>query len=364
MPDAKILVGDAVDCMRRLPDESVHAIITSPPYFALRKYSDDPLEIGQERTPDEYIERLVAVFREARRVLRTDGSLWVVIGDTYAGDRSYQVPDSKYKDVGNSRGMTASSRRDRVQVPRSDYDVPGCKPKDLIGIPWMLAFALRADGWYLRRDVIWHKTNVKPENVRDRPTSSHEYAFLLSKSSRYFYDDAAIREPVTYKDSGNKGRKLGDEYGRPESHNGASIPWAGETRNKRSVWSIPTEQSKVEGHFAVFPRKLVEPMVLASTSQGGCCSQCGAPLLPDDANPGVWDWSCQHEASVAPCTVLDPFGGSGRTAMVALARGRDAILCEINPEYAQLARDQIENDAPLFNRATVVPFGDGLRDRA
>jgi DNA modification methylase len=221
--------GDALEVLRGMPDESVHCCVTSPPYFNLRDYGVAG-QIGLEGTPADYVFRLVDVFREVRRVLRNDGTLWVNIGDSYAANRSYQVRDNKHTDVGNDMPC---------RVP------DGCKPKDLIGIPWMLAFALRADGWYLRSDVIWHKPNPMPESVTDRPTKAHEYLFLLSKSERYYYDADAIRERSVDAPGKSRGGSL-SRFGRAEqlvsanAHRGSKEPVSNGTANKRTVWTLAT----------------------------------------------------------------------------------------------------------------------------
>lgn len=317
-----------------------------------------PAEIGLEATPDEFVAKLVAVFREVKRVLRDDGTCWVNLGDTFAANRGYQVVDHKHKDVGNSFAMKAASF--------------GVKPKCLIGIPWMTAFALRADGWYLRSDIIWAKGcsgdykggNVMPESVKDRPTRAHEYLFLLSKSERYFYDQNAINEPD--QESGE--------------------------RNMRSVWTVKTKPYS-GAHFATFPEKLVEPCIMAGTSQAGCCSECGKPyqrmiekqgitahdgdtdsaykknstanrlaLLRQAARERGEEYSnktttlgfepdCTCNAKAVPCVVLDPFGGSGTVGAVAERLGRNSILIELNPEYVVLAEQRTAQSGLLLEVA-------------
>lgn len=270
----QILLGDAAEQLRTLDAESVHCCITSPPYFNLRDY-ETPGQIGRESTPEEYISRLVEVFRETRRVLRPDGTLWLNIGDSYQN-------------------------------------------KNLIGIPWMLAFALQDDGWHLRQDIIWHKPNAMPENVRDRCTKSHEYIFLLSKSVRYHYDAAAIREKAQessrarYNSPFNCGKKDIVGRGRGACDTPGMKKYTG-FRNKRSVWSLPTACFK-GAHFAVFPEKLVEPCILAGCPEGG--------------------------------TVLDPFAGSGTTGVVAKRLGRNFTGIELNPEYREIALKRIYATEP------------------
>jgi DNA modification methylase len=389
------------EVLRTLETESVQCVVTSPPYWGLRdygtgawsggdsecrhvesairtgmglaalgerfrggghkqsevtelRYSDvcaqcgavrTDRQIGLEKTPGEYVERMVQVFREVRRVLRKDGSCWVNMGDSYYnGDKGGYERSSSGKQTTN-RGTVKGLTVNRLWQA-------GMKPKDLVGMPWTLALALRDDGWYLRQDIIWEKPNPMPESVRDRCTKSHEYLFLLTKSPRYFYDQAAISEPVTGNahacgngvnpkakwktpdgwdtSTGNSGHKSFHQKGREDGFVGyqpkrprqnesfsAAVKDLVETRNKRSVWTIAT-QAFSEAHFATYPEKLVEPCVLAGSKEGD--------------------------------TVLDPFCGSGTTGVVALRYGRDFIGIELNPEYAAMARRRIENDAPLFNK--------------
>lgn len=310
-PLVQILVGDVRERLLGLPDESVHCVVTSPPYWGLRDYGADG-QLGLEPTIDKWVENQVAVFREVRRVLRGDGTLWLNLGDAYAtgAGKVGNCPGGGAQGANWKGPMTAPNR-----MPQ-----PGLKPKDLIGQPWRLAFALQADGWWLRSDIIWHKPNPMPESVTDRPTKSHEHVFLLAKSARYYYDAEAVREVgccpganSQRKDAGKleqkedpvrfKTRPVGRTCGYPER------------RNLRDVWTIPTHAFP-GAHFATFPPKLVEPCVKAGCPEGG--------------------------------TVLDPYGGSGTTALVAARLNRGAILVELNPEYAELARDRILGDAPLF----------------
>lgn len=308
MSDYELLVGDCLTSMRTLPCASVHTCVTSPPYYGLRDYGQDG-QIGLEPTPDEFVEALVRVFREVRRVLRDDGTVWLNLGDSYAsGGRTWRAP--------NKNGMRSGANADRVDHRPADPE--GVKQKDLLGIPWMVAFALRADGWYLRQDIIWHKPNPMPESVRDRCTKAHEYVFLLSKGPRYFYDHEAAKEPATSSHpAGNKTHKYADRYEAEKAVSQqhrtkagltalAGIEW--KTRNRRSVWTVATKPYK-GAHFATFPPDLIEPCILAGCPQGG--------------------------------TVLDPFGGSGTTAGVALAHGRNAILCELSPAYAELIPERV-----------------------
>jgi DNA modification methylase len=361
----------------------VHCCVTSPPYWGLRDYGNGANGIGLEGTPDEWCSALVGVFREVRRVLRPDGTCFVNIGDTY-----YTAPNGSLdtrsaltgSHVGREqyRKARASRRRDRAEVPESHNAVAGLKPKDLIGLPWMLAFALRGDGWFLRSDIIWSKPNAMPESVTDRPTCAHEHVFLLAKSARYYYDAEAVKEPCTSGPSdvrkmvecldriGGKHKALADPVNKANTQTaigrrrGVGDP-AG--RSLRNVWTIGSEPYP-EAHFATFPTRLVKPCVLAGTSERGVCPACGAPwrrvVQYDEASPvsrGTYDlgrpdggvspcntgWepgcTCGHGETV-PATVLDPFGGSGTTALVALLLGRIAVLCELNPDYAEMARER------------------------
>ncbi len=296
----EVRVGDCRELLRVMPNQSVHCCVTSPPYFGLRDYGHAG-QIGMEPTPEEYIAAMVEVFRCVRDVLTDDGTLWLNIGDSYAG-----AGYSNHKNTGGAQRDDGGKQRHLLGT--------GCKPKDLIGIPWMLAFALRADGWYLRQDIIWHKPNPMPESVRDRCTKAHEYVFLLSKSERYFFDSEAMKEPA---DPANHRDSPGVRRTAPGSadHSGFKDGRHYETRNKRSVWTVAT-QPYDGAHFATYPPALIEPCVLAGCPTGG--------------------------------TVLDPFGGAGTTGLVADRLGRNAVLCELNPEYAQLARNRIFDDAPLF----------------
>ncbi len=344
-----------------MPAESVHCTITSPPYYNLRDYGV-PGQIGLEATPTEYVDALV-------EVLRSDGSLWLVLGDSYA---SGSGGDRRMGDPSNPRAGHAAEWRSRARPQVSGY-----KPKDLLGMPWRVAFALQADGWYLRRDIIWAKKNVMPESVRDRPTSAHEYMFLLTKEPRYFYDAEAIKEPCSDNSHGspriNPGPKnivLG--------HTGGTLgKWTSSDktagRNKRSVWTVASAPYK-GSHFATFPPKLIEPRILAGTSDRGVCPKCGAPWVrvvakaetvpqrsgewkstgeqhrndidrkggfyPAQQTSG-WQPTCEHCAlNPVPATILDPFFGAGTTGLVAEQHGRDCIGIELNASYAEMARER------------------------
>jgi len=299
----KIEFGDCRETMRRWKEQGIKAqtCVTSPPYYGLRDYGHEG-QIGLEETPEEYIAAMVEVFRCVWDVLEDDGTLWLNIGDSYArqGGRESDQPrhwDGREKTSGSMHGT------------RMAKDI-GLKPKDLIGIPWMLAFALRADGWYLRQDIIWHKPNPMPESVQDRCTKAHEYIFLLSKSSKYFYDADAIKEDAVT--AGNISASFQGRQGTAEYHaqSGGVGSDAKEYihKNKRSVWTIPVKPY-AGAHFAVFPQELIEPCILAGAPVGG--------------------------------VVLDPFMGSGTTAQVAQDLGRKYLGCELNPDYKPLQDKRI-----------------------
>jgi DNA modification methylase len=339
--------GCALEVLRSLPDASVKCCVTSPPYYGLRDYGLPPSTwadgwvgcLGMEPSPDQFVAHCVELFRDVRRVLEDDGTLWLNLGDSYGGAKT-------------SRPQTNTTTRngERVRMPRGATPSDGraaalChagtqRPKDLIGIPWRAAFALQADGWYLRSDIIWHKPNPMPESVRDRPTKAHEYLFLLAKSERYFYDAKAIEEPATYSGpngaqlspySQNLQRKVDRRVGTPRTrdYEGAAEDFGdqtsasrrnagnafgnGLTKNKRDVWTLGSEPF-ADAHFAVMPTALAEPCVQAGSAPGD--------------------------------TVLDPFCGSGTTGVVALRHGRKFLGIELNPEYAEMARRRIAG--PLF----------------
>jgi len=294
-----ILVGDNLPHLRAMADESVQTCVTSPPYFGLRDYGM-PGQIGLEATPDDFVAAMVAVFREVRRVLRDDGTLWLNLGDSYASTSSYNAPRSDC-------GRTDSPRQPNAGIPE------GMKAKDLIGIPWMVAFALRADGWYLRQDIIWSKPNPMPESVRDRCTKAHEYVFLLSKSPRYYFDAEAIAEPVAESSRSRLSQPTIEQQAGstrvPGKMNGnMKAVGNGETRNRRSVWTVTTKPFK-GAHFATFPVDLIEPCILAGSRVGD--------------------------------VVLDPFMGAGTTGVAAVKNGRRWVGCELNPEYADMAELRI-----------------------
>ena len=306
--------GNSVDVLKTFPDESIDCCITSPPYYGLRDYGMED-QIGLEETPEAYIQRLVDVFHEVKRVLKKDGTLWLNIADSYwgSGSRGYDFTgkmSEASKLQSNSKGTINLSR-----IPKLvGNTTTGIKNKDLIGIPWMLAFALRTDGWYLRQDIIWHKPNPMPESVKDRCTKSHEYIFLLSKSPHYYFDYEAIQEPCVSETRSENIKFGGNKYGDNDDKKFAIYygnEWTPtENRNKRDVWSITTKAVR-EAHFATYPEELVEPCILAGCSRGG--------------------------------VILDPFFGSGTTGRVALHLNRHFIGIELNPEYIDIAHNRTNN---------------------
>ena len=303
--------GDVLEILRSLPNESVHCCVTSPPYFGLRDYGVIG-QIGVEQTPEEYVNKLVNVFREVKRVLRDDGTLWLNLGDSYVpggGDYKEGAQGSNSK-IGESlfKSIPGCGRTQRKEA----LERQGLRPKNLIGIPWRVAFALQADGWYLRSDIIWEKPNAMPESVRDRPTRSHEYIFLLSKSKKYYYDKGAILEPYVSIPTQTKRDKYAEGYQADYTKGnrfsaGARDYYANGGRNKRTVWSVSTKPFK-GAHFAVFPPGLIKPCILAGCPAGG--------------------------------KVLDPFGGSGTVATVASELGRDSIYIDLNSEYTEMAKER------------------------
>jgi site-specific DNA-methyltransferase (adenine-specific) len=364
-----ILQGDCREVLKTLPAGSVHCCVTSPPYFGLRDYGN-AAQIGLEPTPAEYVAQMVAVFSEVRRVLRDDGTLWLNLGDSYAGSWG-----ARGRGEGTNAARPDWEEKHGTAAPgRHGFRDQGIKLKDLIGIPWMVAFALRADGWYLRQDIIWHKPNPMPESVRDRCTKAHEYVFLLSKQERYYFNAEAMQEPAVganehdltgrtkqrlagnvkppkgqaaYEagdelqrtkagllDYAQRQRSKRDSFKRDDSKRADVIPgqsvgthradrdesaWDTATRNKRSVWTIATKPFS-EAHFATMAPELAETCIKAGCPEGG--------------------------------TVLDPFGGAGTTGLVADQLQRSAVLCELSADYIDIARRRIAADAPLFAEVT------------
>jgi DNA modification methylase len=431
----RIIVGDAAQTISTLPAASVQCCVTSPPYFGLRDYgtgrweggdpgcdhagaprqsgrstlagnghgNGKPLspalqaqtspvgllcprcgavrvdeQIGLEDTPDEYVQRIVDVFREVRRVLRDDGTVWLNLGDSYAATSTYSSARSMHTDAGWKQ---AGRRPGSYAGPVSARSAETAKPKDLLGIPWSVAFALRADGWYLRQEIIWAKTAPMPESVRDRCTRAHEQVFMLSKRPTYFYDLEAIKEPR--KDLRERARNVGGRSDGLTTPRGITMNYT--HANRRSVWTLGPEPF-AQAHFAVMPGKLARDCLLAGTPER-CCGTCGAPweriveyerwnarderrgLVAGDAHVGQqqrvhntngqtsgtfsrtvgWRASCEHDDPSGSSVVLDPFSGAGTTGVQALRAGRSYVGVELNAQYAELARNRIRDDAPLMN---------------
>jgi DNA modification methylase len=307
MTKSRLYVGDTTSRLRRLKPESIQCVVTSPPYWGLRDYGVAD-QIGCESSPEEYVERLVAVFREVRRSLTSNGTTWLVLGDSYANpDKgSYQHSRVKAEDS-LQKGNLASDF-----YGASNRNWNGLAPKNLVGIPWRVAFALQADGWYLRSEIIWHKPNPMPESVRDRPTKAHEQVFLLTKSKRYYYDADAVREPATNRPAGNKTHKGKTAYEQGDQRHRTKVGLVNTKptawRNRRSVWTVAT-QPFPEAHFAVFPERLVEPCVLAGSREGDL--------------------------------ILDPFCGAGTVGVVAKRLSRHFIGIDLKPDYIEMARRRI-----------------------
>jgi site-specific DNA-methyltransferase (adenine-specific) len=299
----EILAGDCRETLKTLADQSINTCITSPPYWGLRDYGEDE-QLGLEDTPEEYVANLVQVFREVKRVLRDDGTVWLNLGDTYSATRWSNTPST----TGISQSHSDIVLQKKTKLP----------DKNLVGIPWRVAFALQQDGWYLRQDIIWHKPNPMPESVKDRCTKAHEYIFLLSKNAKYYYDHEAIKEDAKFPDGPNTPSSIKAVEG-VYSANLQKIG-ANDKRNKRSVWTVTTKPYK-EAHFATFPMDLIEPCVLAGCPEGG--------------------------------TVLDPFGGSGTTGQIADGHNRNAILCELNPEYIKISKKRLGVGTDLFSEVEV-----------
>jgi DNA modification methylase len=331
----EIICGDSLEVLKTFEDGCVQMCVTSPAYWGLRDYGVDG-QLGAESTPEEYVDNLVAVFHEVKRILKNDGTLWLNLGDTYAGSGG---AGGDYSPGGLREGQPTWKN---TYKPRSARQVPdgknpnagvpefganrqpllGLKPKDLVGIPWMVAFALRADGWWLRSDIIWHKPNPMPESVTDRPTKSHEYIFLLSKSAQYYYDADAIKEAGTgteYDKTRRPQNRMAEarylKEGKGQLAVGANLGNGSETRNKRDVWTVTTK-SYTGAHFATFPPDLIEPCILAGSRPGDI--------------------------------VLDPFNGSGTTGAVSIKHNRDYVGIELNPAYIELTGHRFSTVQPVL----------------
>ncbi len=428
----QVICGDALSTLKTLPDASVHCCVTSPPYYGLRDYGTARWEggdancehtisragtdanhigregqrvsrgerdfclkcgahridnqLGLEPTPEAYVAHLVEIFREVKRILRPDGCLFLNLGDSYWGGKGksgYELPhEAEERRVNGETFQTAHNVPGYLDMRPTDGKHPVIKAKDLIGIPWMVAFALRADGWYLRSDIIWHKPNPMPESVRDRPTKAHEYIFLLAKSNRYFYDAEAVKEEqvTTLGDKGHHrfgklGGKVDATPGKRRKESGEKWNNNGSGRNQRSVWTVATRPFK-DAHFATFPEALIEPCIKAGTSERGCCPRCGSQWervteqVGERATHGVnkvadkargrhgatsiyntalvpimkttdWQPICQCESEPIPCTVLDPFFGAGTTGLVAKKLGRHYIGIDLNETYCGIAKKRL-----------------------
>ena len=298
----EIPAGDCRETLKTLADQSINTCITSPPYWGLRDYGEEE-QLGMEDTPEEFVKNLVQVFREVKRVLRDDGTVWLNLGDSYGQQKGKGFN-------ANSKEGYVVSRRKELQERQGNIEVKtNLPPKNLVGIPWRVAFALQADGWYLRQDIIWHKHNPMPESVKDRCTKAHEYIFLFSKNKKYYYDNEAIKEPA--KDWGTRDRTKGKYHNKGTGlspHTGLNKSYP--TKNKRSVWSVTNKPYKGT-HFAVFPPDLIEPCILAGSKKGDL--------------------------------ILDPFMGSGTTAMVSKQLDRHYIGCELHEEYKSLIDSRLPN---------------------
>lgn len=363
-----------------LAPDSVQMVMTSPPYYALRDY-DHADQIGLEETPEQYVASLIAVFREIRRVLRDDGTVWLVIGDSYCADQKGINGGVESSGLAGGGEYQATTTQPGLRRANANYRQYGLKTKDLIGIPWRVAFALQADGWYLRQEIIWAKPNPMPESVKDRCTKAHESIFLLSKSPRYYFDIDAIAEPsIGAFRNGQKERPKNNAAIPPRHarwgavHSGLDRTTRGVTRNKRSVWTVASKPYR-EAHFATFPPDLIEPCILAG-SPPQCCGACGAPwlrivertamvidrsdrthdlgrtrssgtnMVPPSSVTIGWRPSCTCNAAPTPPVVLDPFGGAGTTALVAQRLGRSSVSFELNPGYVAMAEARLAADRP------------------
>lgn len=389
--------GNAIEVLRTLPESSVQCVVTSPPYWRMRDYQCKG-QLGLEPTIDEYLANQVAVFREVRRVLRGDGCLWLNIGDRYSsGGRGGYAGDLA------PRAQHYSRKAGIIGTWQSPPQ--GFKDKELLGLPWRLAIALQADGWWLRSDCIWHKPNAKPESAKDRPGNAHEYVFLLAKNAHYFYDWWAVREAASAKEVSRRRRErqrgLDGHYDLKRNHGGPGVkPW-GESgcfrsrvarqkiaatgmRNLRSVWTIAT-QGFTDSHFATFPVRMAGQCVSAGSSEAGCCEWCGAPWRrvfsrcvttciadPDLKAQGIhrivntkkaeyeppqflhWSKGCDClMGDTQPCTVLDPYAGAGSTGVAALRLGRRFIGIELNADYVAIARKRIDAEMLLRQQESV-----------
>lgn len=415
----QLYCGDCLEVMKGMAKQSVHCVVASPPYWGLRDYGVEG-QLGLEKTPEEFTKKLVAIFRAVRRVLRDDGTVWINLGDSYNTQQAGNRTPSGFSQTRPSR---VSGNGDQETVKHGRGLVAGLKPKDLCGIPWRVAFALQADGWYLRSDIIWSKPNPMPESCTDRPTKAHEYLFLLTKKPKYFYDADAIRETTGREASWNKWSQAdGRQSPSGTLPEGVGVGFGSKKdslthpagRNRRTVWTMPT-QAYPDAHFATYPTALVEPCILAGTSEKGCCPECGKPWVRvveksrQSTRPGIntkcdaktwdkdtmqtipnrldgnvignrdpqrhcsmsttlgWEPGCEcehiHEGErtgrpwhpTQPCVVLDPFMGSGTTLQVARWLGRHGIGIELNAEYIDQAVKRIHQPRERQPRVKDAP---------
>lgn len=364
----KIIQGNSLEVLKTLPDNSIDCCITSPPYYGLRDYGIEK-QIGLEETPELFIETLAEIFAEVKRILKNSGTLWLNIGDSYAGSG---IGTNDYRTEG-SRSLNKTS----IMHPQKTVlnKLKGCKPKDLIGVPWMLAFALRANGWYLRSDIIWNKPNPMPESVNDRPTKAHEYIFLMTKNVKYFYDAEAIKTPSIEPDD-DRGSRQNRKRFPTDKINGIRNSGIYPMANKRTVWTVNT-MPYADAHFATFPEDLITDCIKA-----GCpefvCNKCGKPrekILekepiirkrpehfgsyreingqphPSKAGVKVTELGltdCGCNVGFSPGIVLDPFSGAGTTALVSRKLHRNFVGIELNPEYIEIANKRLSTELGMF----------------
>jgi DNA modification methylase len=392
-----IRLGDCLEVLRTIPDGSARMCVTSPPYYGLRDYGVDG-QIGLEATPDAFVAKMVEVFREVRRVLADDGTCWLNLGDSYASSGRSDRKESP--GVGAKQQIKKPGRKLEWQAGGGHnftWFIPAfgtkIKSKDLLGIPWRVAFALQADGWYLRSDIIWHKPNPIPESVRDRPTKAHEYVFLLSKQPRYYYDAEAVREPHTTAATDKRYRLTLAEYeaakagsyhdhscdasqGMMQKNKPRVVMGNPAGRNARTVWTITPRPFK-GAHFATFPAELAERCIKAGSSERGKCPECGAAwarvvertamildrssrthsrgqtrcsgtmVEPPTSKTTGWRPTCSHDLEPVPDVVLDAFAGAGTVGLVCQRLGRDHLGVELNPAYRRMAIDRIASDSPM-----------------
>ena len=381
-----IYIGNCLGTLQKMDDQSVNTCITSPPYWGLRDYNGEEEQLGLEDTPELFVDNLVKVFREVKRVLKDDGTVWLNLGDTYSSHKDCKSTAQSLAKGTQAEVAHVIDKGRSVSRNTKKLKQAGLKNKDLIGIPWRVALALQADGWYLRQDIIWHKPNPMPESVKDRCTKAHEYIFLLSKNVKYYFDYEAIKEDAVGNSPNNK--KPHKHQGQPFSRTKENLVniQAVEKRNKRSVWTVTTKPFK-GAHFATFPKDLIEPCVLAGCPEKICFS-CSKPYervmqkpkplkvkrgrragTDDRLIGGVLDkynkenppidlglqkqCDCNTNETKAG-TVLDPFGGSGTTAIVANKHNRNAVMCELNKEYIDIAIKRINNDLGMMANVEII----------